>query len=274
MKPEAIQNERDRIGSTKRNRKRTFPPHLQGISSPVVSPGYGGSPIDERNSESDDTASTPSTSTFGSHLNSQLININGQDANRRLIESLLDIEHRLDATREFKSESTSRQQAIQLLINWSNLLHPLADIPFTDKVQLLKSSTSAFNLLHILQRSMNQPYLIMPDGQTKISFSALYSNDVSSLISRIMDELMAPLRRMNVEQAEFVTLKALLLLQPDISGLTVMSRDRIRDSRDSFMRALFGYLCSRSNAADASVRQGSLLMLVPALFFDWPSHCR
>lgn len=106
----------------------------------------------------------------------------------------------------------------------------------------------------------------MPDGTTKLSFSALYSNDVSLLMSRLMDELITPLRRMNVEQAEFVTIKALLLLQPDLSGLTVMSRDRIREARDNFLRALFGYLCSRTNPADASVRQSSLLMLVPALF--------
>lgn len=129
----------------------------------------------------------------------------------------------------------------------------------------MKSSTSSFALLHVLQHSMNMPYLIMPDGVTKLSFSALYSSDLTTLISRITDELMAPLRRMNIEQAEFVTLKALLLLQPDLSGLTVMSRDRIRESRDSFMRALFGYLCSRNNPIDASVRQSSLLMLIPAL---------
>jgi len=262
MRPEAIQNERDRIGSTKRNRKHTLPPHLQG--SPVVSPSYvSGSPTDERNSESDDTASTPSTSAFGAHLNTSS---NGHDASRRLIETLLDIEHRSDAGQEFKTDATnSRQRAIQLLVNWSNLLHPLPDIPFTDKVQLLKSSTSAFTLLHVLQHSMNLPYLIMPDGITRLSFSALYSSDLTSLISRVTDELMTPLRRMNVEQAEFVTLKALLLLQPDLSGLSVLSRDRIREARDSFMRALFGYQCARNNPIDASVRQSGLLMLIPAL---------
>uniref|UniRef100_A0A914RPH8 Nuclear receptor domain-containing protein n=1 Tax=Parascaris equorum TaxID=6256 RepID=A0A914RPH8_PAREQ len=33
MKPEAIQNERDRIGSTKRSRKRSLPAHLQPTST-------------------------------------------------------------------------------------------------------------------------------------------------------------------------------------------------------------------------------------------------
>lgn len=112
---------------------------------------------------------------------------------------------------------------------------------------------------------MNMPYLMMPDGVTKLSFSALYSNDVSALVSQIMDELIAPLRRMNVERIEFVTLKALLLLQPDLNGLTIMSRERILESRNTFMRALFGYLCSRTNPADANLRQGSLFMLIPTL---------
>jgi hypothetical protein len=248
-----------------------------------VSPSFnGGSPADERNSESDETSSTPSTSTFGAHLNGLSSNSNNLDASRRLIETLLDIESRLEASHEFKSDpANSRQKAIELLVNWSNLLHPLPEIAFNDKVrsfkkaiinfarfqvQLLNNSKSPFVLLDILQKSTNCSYLLMPDGFTKLSFSAQYPNEVSTLISRIMDELIAPLRRMNVERAEFVTIKAFLLLQPDLGGLNVMSRDRIRESRDSFMRALFGYLCSRSNAVDASIRQSSLLMLIPSLF--------
>jgi hypothetical protein len=71
---------------------------------------------------------------------------------------------------------------------------------------------------------------------------------------------------MSVDQAEFGTLKALLLLQPDLSGLSVLSRDRIRSERDSLIRALFIYLCHRYSPVDASVRQSSLLMLIPSLF--------
>jgi hypothetical protein len=141
MKPEAIQNERDRIGSTKRNRKRTLPPHLQGSSSPIQH--YTGSPVDERNSESDDTASTPSTSAYATIHNNANQMLNNHDASRRLIETLLDIEQRLDATREFKSEPmNSRQHAIQLLINWTNLLHPLPDLPIADKVIIFQESKS------------------------------------------------------------------------------------------------------------------------------------
>lgn len=131
MRPEAIQNERDRIGSTKRNRKIVRLPHHQNVSNSVVSPSYGGSPVDERNSESDDASPSASAiSTLnGTHNNSQ-------DASHRLIENLMDIEHCLDVSRGVKTEpANSRQQIIQLLINWSNMLHPLADIPFTDKVR-------------------------------------------------------------------------------------------------------------------------------------------
>ncbi|KAI6173934.1 Nuclear hormone receptor family member nhr-14 [Aphelenchoides besseyi] len=270
MRPEAIQNERDRIGSTKRNRKRTLPPHLGGNSPLATYEGSAAGSPEERNSESDDAASTPSTSTFGAqqltaNLNAQS---NGANANRQLIEALLEIERTYEANHDFNSKPlSSRQHVIQILITWSNSLHPLFDLPFNDKVHLLKSCTPAFTLLHVLQKSVNNAgTLTMPDSVTKLPLSAFYADPVvNTLLQRLIDELLVPLRREQRSECEFATLKALLLLNPELSGLSVMSRDRIRESRDSVLRALFGFLSSTYNVVDASVRLSSLLMLIPAL---------
>lgn len=104
----AIQNERDRIGSTKR-RKRS----LAG----------------ENNSDSEGTPSPK-------------IDIASASASRRLVEMLLDIENRLIGNQSINAllheegeNKSSRQRAVSTIIGWTNMLHPFPELPFTDKVK-------------------------------------------------------------------------------------------------------------------------------------------
>jgi len=256
MKPEAIQNERDRIGSTKRSRKRGLPPHLSGFPTTSTRSSISGS------SESDPIESDRN-SVSPSHTAAT-------EASRRLIEMLLDIEMRLTSNvpsllGDENEAQSARQRSINLMINWSNMLHPLPDLPFNDKVSLLKHCTGAFGLLQTLQRSMTSAHIVLPND-TYLSLTSAYPSEVTAIVSRILDELLAPLRRISVERAEFACLKALVLLQPDICGLSVNSRERIRESRDSFIRALFSYLTHTYSTSDAAVRLSSLQMILPSLF--------
>ncbi|CAD5233245.1 unnamed protein product [Bursaphelenchus xylophilus] len=255
MKPEAIQNERDRIGSTKRSRKRTLPSLESG--SPELFHGTVGSPLDERNSDTDDASTSSASLSQGKQLDENW---------RNLMENLQSIEQKVSVNHKEKLGNFNvRQLGIQAIIDWSNMLQPLADLPFNDRVQILKASTNAFALLTVLQRSQNSNHLILPDNSA-LSLSALYSNEVSSIINRIMDELLAPLRRMSVEQIEFSVLKSLVLLQSDLSGLSVMSRDRVREARDQISRAVFTYLSTKLSPIDASLRLTNLLLTIPSIF--------
>ncbi|VDM37070.1 unnamed protein product [Toxocara canis] len=229
MKPEAIQNERDRIGSTKRSRKRSLPAHLQPTSTSADGVNDGPSPPRvERRIEEDATTA----------------------ASRRLVEMIVDIEGRLQGNHNINSilrgeeqENNSRQRS----------------------VLLLKHCSAAFSLLHTVQRSLCSPHIVLPDD-TYLSLTSLHSSDLVSAISRILDELLSPLRRINVEKAELAALKSLMLLHPDVTGLSASSRDKLREARDGVLRALFNYLCQIFSPADASVRLSNLLMIVPALF--------
>uniref|UniRef100_A0A0M3IEI8 Nuclear receptor domain-containing protein n=1 Tax=Ascaris lumbricoides TaxID=6252 RepID=A0A0M3IEI8_ASCLU len=271
MKPEAIQNERDRIGSTKRSRKRSLPAHLQPTSTSA-----------DGVSDSDDGPSPP-----------RMERRNEEDAtttaSRRLVEMIVDIESRLQGNQNINNilraeeqENNSRQRSVSTMIGWANTLHPLPELPFTDKaslfsisrrwlhlfyfeVLLLKHCSTAFSLLHTVQRSLCSPHIVLPND-TYLSLTSLHSSDLVSAISRILDELLSPLRRINVEKAELASLKSLVLLHPDVTGLSANSRDKLREARDGLLRALFNYLSQIFAPADASVRLSNLLMIVPALF--------
>ncbi|CAI4227400.1 unnamed protein product [Auanema sp. JU1783] len=239
MKPEAIQNERDRIGSTKR-RKRSI-----GAVDNVS-----------------DYERTPSPKAPQ--------DVGNTTASRRLIEVLMDIENRLVSNQSMTAllrdgqELSSRQRAVNHLIGWTSMLHPLPDIPLGDKGLLLKEAGPSFSLVSILQRSYSLSHLVLPNDQL-LSLSSIQQPELHRAVSRILDELLTPLRRIHADQAEFSCLKALILLSPDNVGMSASSKDKLKEARDALLKALFTYLSQTFAPLDASLRISSLLMIIPAV---------
>ncbi|CAJ0569877.1 unnamed protein product, partial [Mesorhabditis spiculigera] len=237
MKPEAIQNERDRIGSTKR-RKRS---------------------LGETNSDSEGTPSPK-------------MDMASASASRRFIEALMDIENRLIGNQSMDAllhdnlgkPKTSRQFIVNSVIQWSNMLHPLSEIDLADKVALLKETAGPFSLLQTIQRSIAVPHLVLPNDQI-LSVSPLHPADLLQALTKILDEVLSPLRRLHIEQAEFCCLKALMLLNPDVSGISLETKSRLRDGRDTVVRTLFTYLSQTQSPVDANLRISSLLMVIPSI---------
>ncbi|VDO20090.1 unnamed protein product [Haemonchus placei] len=237
MRPEAIQNERDRIGSTKR-RKRTL-------------------------TNQDDTSDSESVPSPKMDSNAS--------ASCRLLQMLVDVEQRAVTSqnmdrllREDTECRTSRQRTVNHIIGWANMLHPLPEIPFVDKMQLLKQFSPSFALLSTVQRSMSLPHLLLPNDEILV-LSASHASSIVTVLSRVLEELLNPLRRLRADQAEFSCLKALLLLNPDVVGLSSQARDMIRESRDALLKALYSYLNQSFSVIDASLRVSSLLLIIPSL---------
>ncbi|VDO84689.1 unnamed protein product [Heligmosomoides polygyrus] len=226
MRPEAIQNERDRIGSTKR-RKRVM-------------------------TTQDDTSDSEC-------IPSPKIDSN-TNASCRLLQMLIDVEHRAMTSqnmdrllREDTECRTSRQRTVNHIIGWANMLHPLPEIPFADKMQLLKQFSPAFALLSTMQRSVSLPHLLLPNDEI-LALTASHPPTVVTVLTRTLEELLTPLRRLRADQAEFSCLKALLLLNPDVVGLSGQARDMIREARDALLKALYSYLSQSYSVIDASLR--------------------
>ena len=127
----------------------------------------------------------------------------------------------------------------------------------------MKHSSASFALLGVVQRSMPLSQLLLPNDQ--LLSPALVCASSISILQRIQDELLLPLRRLHVDQAEFSCLKALLLLSGDVAGMNNTSREKLREARDALLKALFSYLTQQLSSVDASLRVSSLLMIVSAL---------
>ncbi|KAI1706443.1 zinc finger, c4 type (two domains) domain-containing protein [Ditylenchus destructor] len=273
MKPEAIQNERDRIGSTKRNRKRLMPGGLpqeqqHQFRHPALPSGLSAAQAvsPDRNSESsDDSTSTPS----------QFAHSSDAAAIRQIIDMVMNVENKVAlTTHTTPGIETARQASMRHVVVWSNSLHPLQQLSFQDKITHLKHCSAPFLLLNTVQRSIVLPTIVLANDTFLPQTSALYSPDMNELITRIQEELFAPLRRLQVDTTELVLLKTITMLPTDLTGLSPNSRALLNDSRGTYVRALYHYLLTSPNAQpmpgldrnfSATLRLSNLLMVLPAL---------
>ncbi|RCN33577.1 zinc finger, C4 type [Ancylostoma caninum] len=235
MRPEAIQNERDRIGSTK-HRKRVSS-RLCPQSEPQI----------------------PQNS------------IAAPSASRRLLQMLVDIEQRIASSqtmnrllREGAECRSSKQRTMNSIIGWASMLHPLPEIHSDDRVLLLKHFLPCFALLNAVQKSVHLPHLLLPNDEI-LTLSTSHTPAVVAIQSRILEELLVPLRRLRADEAEFSCLKALILLNGDVATLSEQSKDKLREARDALLKALFGFFNETFSALDASLRVSCLLLIIPSL---------
>ncbi|CEF68937.1 Transcription factor HNF-4 homolog [Strongyloides ratti] len=250
MKPEAIQNERDRIGSTKRSRKREFT--LSG--------------------DGDLSNRGPSFS-YGSHLGGWGTGMGSErcspidlsfDASRQYIENIYNVDNSIPlSTSENNNQLTSRQKCINQIISWANKLSPINQLSVDDKIIILKNFSTPFSLVNTLQKSVNSAHIVLPDDQI-LSLSSFYNSEVSNIISKILDELLAPLRRIHLEKAEFSVLKALITFSSDISGISLSAKEKLREATDTLLKSFFTCLTQTYSGVEASLRISSILLLIPS----------
>lgn len=171
MKPEAIQNERDRIGSTKRtickqrlnnnnsslsynvelhrkklsSRLQQYMPNEHSHQTDTSSL----SPI-SANSETDESSNSLSTPSFVMNIQRSNSNDENQKTNAGLcsmniikddIESaqslnstLMAIDEHVRTIWDHKNKDTQRQRIVKNLLEWASLLYPLPTLPFHEKV--------------------------------------------------------------------------------------------------------------------------------------------
>ena len=93
---------------------------------------------------------------------------------------------------------------------------------------LLRHNTAAFSVLHTVQRSLHSSHLVLPND-TFLPITSSNGTPLSPALTQLLDEILLPLRRITVSEAEVAFLKALLLLSPDVTGLTASSRLKLQD---------------------------------------------
>lgn len=155
-----------------------------------------------------------------------------------------------------------------LMVEWAKNLHPFPDLSMEDKIILLKN--------YAPQHLILMPAFRSPDTTRVCLFNNTLSQDqggelngfpafkTSNITPRVLDEIVWPMRQLQMKEQEFVCLKALAFLHPEAKGLSSNSQSLIRDARNKVLKALYAFILTQ-NPEDAPTRYGNILLLAPAL---------
>ncbi|CAJ0610017.1 unnamed protein product [Cylicocyclus nassatus] len=154
----------------------------------------------------------------------------------------------------------SLHSQLLLVIEWAKTLPPFLTLSTTDQTALLKNFAPQHIVLCVSYRSkegadflklINDSFILRPskDLQDKNGF---YLPDCE----KVMDQMVAPMRFLAIDDAEFVTLKACVLFNPVAKGLSPLAVTTVLNTRRRIFSALEHYV--RTRKFDEKTRLGDL----------------
>ncbi|KAH7710998.1 Protein NHR-35 b [Aphelenchoides avenae] len=142
----------------------------------------------------------------------------------------------------------SLHSQLLLVIEWAKTLKPFAELSTEDQTALLKNFASQHIVLCVAYRSINAPEFLklindscIPRADVDGSHDEndyLYRKDCE----RVMDTLVAPMRFMQLDDVEFVALKACILFNPVARGLSNESIMKVLETRRKIFASLQSYV--------------------------------
>lgn len=160
-----------------------------------------------------------------------------------------------------------------LMVEWAKNMQPFPDLSMEDKIILLKNYAPQHLILMPAFRSpdttrvclFNNTYVgrdqASSNGPELNGFAAFKTSNITP---RVLDEIVWPMRQLQMKEQEFVCLKALAFLHPEAKGLSTTSQALIREARNNVLKALYSFILTQ-NPEDAPTRYGNILLLAPAL---------
>lgn len=146
------------------------------------------------------------------------------------------------------------------IVKWCKSLPLFREIGMDDQIALLINSWCELLLLSCCYRSMSTPNEIRISHEKSVTAAQAKALGLSPVIDRMMN-LTDHLRRLQVDQYEYVSLKVIILLTSDAHGLK--EPDKVRACQKQVLEALQNY--TASHYPHQPSKFGELLLRLPEL---------
>ncbi|XP_030622727.1 hepatic nuclear factor 4, beta [Chanos chanos] len=112
----------------------------------------------------------------------------------------------------------SMKQQLLLLVEWAKRIPEFCELPVDDRVALLRAHSAEHLILGVARRSLPYNNIILLGNDFIIPVSGP-EPEVSKVAARILEELVRPLRELDITDSEFACLKTIIFFAPDCPGL-------------------------------------------------------
>ncbi|ROL41237.1 Hepatocyte nuclear factor 4-beta [Anabarilius grahami] len=143
----------------------------------------------------------------------------------------------------------SMKQQLLLLVEWAKRIPEFCELSVDDRVALLRAHSAEHLILGVARRSLPYNDIILLGNDFIIPFRGT-EQEMSKVAARILEELVRPLKELNITDTEFVCLKTIVFFAPDCPGLQCAQAVRrlrfqaqvLLDEATSEQRGRFGEL--------------------------------
>ncbi|XP_041454631.1 hepatocyte nuclear factor 4-gamma-like isoform X2 [Lytechinus variegatus] len=224
MKKEAVQNERDRIST----RRPSYEDGLQngGVSIPQL--------------------------------------VNAEHMSRQVIPNPVNLPDGTIAGKKIATMNDvceSMKQHLLVLVEWAKYIPSFCDLPLDDQVALLRAHAGEHLVLGAARRSLPYKDILVLGPDVILPRHSQDQMDIHRVASRVLDELITPMRDVGLDDHEFACLKAIVFFDPDAKGLS--EPGRIKMLRYQVQIHLEDYINDRQY--DSRGRFGEILLMLPPL---------
>ncbi|XP_041984447.1 hepatocyte nuclear factor 4-gamma isoform X2 [Aricia agestis] len=227
MKKEAVQNERDRINCRRPSYEEPTQANGLSVVSLLNAELLSRKVIDESN------------------------NITDAEINSRKLAKINDV-------------CDSIKQQLLILVEWAKYIPAFTELHLDDQVALLRAHAGEHLLLGCARRSLHLRDVLLLGNNciiTKHHLDGRMDIDISMIGIRVMDEIVRPLRDIDIDDTEFACLKAIVFFDPNAKGLS--QPQKIKQLRYQIQINLEDYISDRQY--DGRGRFGELLLCLPPL---------
>ncbi|MEE6499995.1 hypothetical protein FKM82_003663, partial [Ascaphus truei] len=162
----------------------------------------------------------------------------------------------------------SMKQQLLLLVEWAKYIPAFCELPLDDQVALLKAHAGEHLLLGVAKRSLPyKDFLLL--GNDFIIQMHCPELEITRVATRILDELVKPLREIQVDDNEYACLKAIIFFDPGVATLSVTDckglsdPTKVKNMRFQVQVNLEDYINDRQY--ESRGRFSDILLLLPPL---------
>ncbi|CAJ0574729.1 unnamed protein product, partial [Mesorhabditis spiculigera] len=163
------------------------------------------------------------------------------------------------------------------VLDYMNTLKPIADLADKERVTIIQNCAPAYMLLNLLHNTVhanpNNNAILFPNGQYMADFGDVKDEpdfgdenrdpakeEHGRLRRLLIRDILPAFRDLELDEHEYVAMKAALALDPNTAHLCPESRRLLSVARDSVQSSLYQYMAGRG-PAEAIARYGRILMM-------------
>ncbi|XP_061450684.1 hepatocyte nuclear factor 4-beta-like isoform X3 [Rhineura floridana] len=154
----------------------------------------------------------------------------------------------------------SMKQQLLVLVEWAKYIPAFCELPLDDQVALLRAHAGEHLLLGVAKRSIPYTDFLLLGNDFIIPIQCP-EVEIARVAIRILDELVKPLREIQIDDNEYACLKAIVFFDPDCKGLS--EPGKVKNMRFQVQVNLEDYINDRQY--DSRGRFSDILLLLPPL---------